>query len=270
MCTESSWLTKTFRSQRLDGDFASEVADRQERVPGFSTEALANARVLLIGAGGIGSAVAAGLARKGVGRLEICDHDMVEVNNLNRQHFYSRDLYQPKAICLARNAAREGHLGSTVTGHYVDFAAASAPLLSRGVDVAVCGVDNNQTRAVASRFFRGLSIPCIFTAVNAEANYLWLFIQEGTGACLGCAFPRMAEALSQKQTCRPVPAVLDVVQVAGGVALYACDAALMGRARYWNFRDFHFVGGCPDVVCMVKPKRGCGLCGHEQTDRGVG
>lgn len=260
MCIDLPWRSQTFQAGQLDGDGDESVSDRQERVLGFSMSALARAHILMIGAGGLGGAIARGLVRKGAGKVDIADHDVVEESNLNRQFFFAEDLYRPKALRLAHNAAREGFLGGTVTGHFVGFTVDSARALARGVDVAVCGVDNNASRRLCSRFFRAAGIPCIFTAVNEGANFGWIFVQERVGPCLACVFPRVAEAGGQPAPCTPVPAVLDVVQLAGAVVLYACDTLLMRRERHWNFRDFNFVGGAPDVVCTVKERPGCPLC----------
>lgn len=223
--------------------------------------------VLLIGAGGLNSAVAGPLVRKGIGRLEICDHDVVEASNLCRQHFYEHDLYQPKAYRLAANAAREGQLGTEVLGHFTAFNDQSAEFLGLRADVAVCGVDNNHTRAVAARFFREAGIPVIFSAVSESADYGWVFVQEPQGPCVACVFPRMAEANAERQPCRRIPAVADILHALGGIVLYAIDSLLMERPRGWNFRSVHLVGTSPDEIDRVTPRKKCRLCGGEVETR---
>jgi molybdopterin/thiamine biosynthesis adenylyltransferase len=260
MSSSSNWTTQRCESALLIADEDEQVADRQDRLPGFSTERLAASSVLLIGAGGLNGAVAGPLVRKGVGRLEICDSDVVEISNLNRQPYYIDDLYQPKAHRLAANAAREGQQGSEVLGHYTAFDEQSAPFLSDGIDVAVCAVDNNRTRVIAARYFRKANIPVIFSAVSETADYGWVFVQEPIGPCVGCVFPRIAAAGDQRQPCRAVPATADILHVIGGIVLYAIDSLLMDRRRGWNFRSVHLVGTSPDVIDNVAPRAGCALC----------
>jgi sulfur carrier protein ThiS adenylyltransferase len=72
-------------------------------VPG-STEILAAATVAVAGCGGLGSNAAVALVRAGVGRLILVDDDVVELSNLNRQHYFQADLGRPKVEALA------GHL----------------------------------------------------------------------------------------------------------------------------------------------------------------
>jgi adenylyltransferase/sulfurtransferase len=57
-------------------------------LPGFAQGRLSAAKGILVGAGGIGSEIAEGLVRKGIGAVRILDHDDVEVSNLNRQFFF--------------------------------------------------------------------------------------------------------------------------------------------------------------------------------------
>ena len=85
----------TERLAPLDPRFA--VTHRQELIAGFDQAKFSATSCILIGAGGIGSEVAEGLCRKGIGRLCILDHDVVEQTNLNRQHFFKDDVHKNKA-----------------------------------------------------------------------------------------------------------------------------------------------------------------------------
>ena len=255
------WPTATFHCRSLPGDLPAAVADRQNRVPGFNRAKVAQATILQIGAGGFGGWIATALTREGIGELHICDHDSIEASNLSRQFFYAEDLFTSKALCLAKHAAREGHLGGSCVGHTTPFTAATADRLSANVDLVICCVDNNATRAVASHFFRQVGTPVIFSACNADANYAWAFVQEPAGACLGCVFPSLATADATTQACAPVPAAIHIVRVAAGLCTYAVDSLLGECDRHWNFRSVHLAGGSPDVVTMMPPRAGCKLCG---------
>lgn len=61
-------------------------------------------------------------------------------------------------------------------------------------DAAICGVDNNPARIAASRYFRGLKIPVIFTAVSADADHGYVFVQEATGPALVASSPMLSTA----------------------------------------------------------------------------
>jgi len=256
------WSTARYTSVRLlpTNEFEAGVADRQDRVTGFSTTALQKAHVLAVGAGGLAGPVVVGLARKGIGRITICDNDQVELSNLSRQEFLPSDLYQFKALALARNAAAQGALGTECVGHAVDFNPTTAPVLAEGVSVAFVGVDHDRTRAVASQFFHQLVRPVVFAATNEAANYAWVFVQETAGPCLCCVFPALTETVGQPRPCAPSPATLDVLRAVSGIALYAIDSLLMPRRRDWNFRSIGLIGDVPDVIDRIRPRPTCAVC----------
>jgi len=70
--------------------------------PGIA-ERLADSTVAIAGAGGLGTIISVSLARAGIGRLIIADHDLVEARNLNRQHYFIDQIGKPKVHALRRN-----------------------------------------------------------------------------------------------------------------------------------------------------------------------
>jgi molybdopterin/thiamine biosynthesis adenylyltransferase len=179
------------RHLKLKGGEES-VFDRQEKLPHFNQHALEASRIILIGAGGLGGQCGEGLTRKGIGELVILDPDVVSPSNLSRQKFYKSDLYKNKAIRLARNLAKEGFSPTRLQGISLSFQDAVDAGFNLSGDVAICGVDNNPTRVFASLFFSERNIPVIFTAVSAQADHGYVFIQEAAEdkACFGCLFPK--------------------------------------------------------------------------------
>lgn len=259
----TSWPQAAFRSPSLVPSSPREagVADRQDRIPGFDTAALKRATVLIIGCGGVGGEISTALSRKGLGRLVFSDHDVVELSNLARQHFFARDLYQPKAIALARNVARESCLGTECIGHAVGFLPETAATLAAGVDLAVVGVDNDATRCLASQFFGQRGIPAVFTAVNDEATWCWAFVQESVSPCIACLFPFMAKALTEPEPCRDAPGLINILKAAAALVSHAVDSLLTRRPRAWTYYDFNLVGDAPNCADRIRPRPGCPLCG---------
>ncbi len=82
--------------------------DRQESLPGFVQGRLTAASVLVVGAGGLGSPVVMYLAAAGVGRVDVCDHDVVEETNIHRQILYRDGDSGPKALIASARAVRVG------------------------------------------------------------------------------------------------------------------------------------------------------------------
>lgn len=126
--------------------------DRQERIAGFKQLALDKASVIAYGCGGIGSEMAIGMVRKGVGNLRLFDHRQVEPSALNRQFFYKKDLGKRKGSCLARNLAPMATRRITIEGYGISFQDAVALGLDLSGSLVVCGVDDKQTMVDVSRY----------------------------------------------------------------------------------------------------------------------
>jgi molybdopterin/thiamine biosynthesis adenylyltransferase len=235
------------------------VTHRQELMTGFCQENLTRATGILIGAGGIGSEIGEGLCRKGVGRLRIFDHDVVEHTNLNRQLFFPPDIGQNKACCLARNLDPHCHAGTILEGYPMSFEDAVALKVDLSAAFVVCGVDNSEARVAVSRHYHRLGTPVIFVAVDLLAECGHVFVQKSTSTapCFGCAFPR--SLVGRKAPCF-LPASKDVLKAVAGFALYAIDSVLMDRKRNWNFRRIHLAGYAPDVLLNIEKNPNCPLC----------
>jgi molybdopterin/thiamine biosynthesis adenylyltransferase len=221
-----------------DGD--APVTDRQTRVRGFEQDRLTEATVLLVGAGGLGGEIGEGLARKGVGKLVICDEDIVEPSNLSRQRFFEDDISRNKAIALAENLCDEAPLPTTFEAHPRHFEDALATTLDVNPDIVVCAPDNDATRIAVADFYRE-TCPVILTGLDQEANGGYVFVQSPDGPCFHCFRPDAGGS----GTCGPAPAVKDPGKVVGGFVLFAIDSELMDRYREWDVYEFFLSGDVP-------------------------
>jgi molybdopterin/thiamine biosynthesis adenylyltransferase len=235
------------------------VVDRQQRIPGFDQQALGEATILLIGAGGINSEIGEGIVRKGIGTVVVCDPDIVSLSNLNRQEYYDADLYKNKALSLAKNLAKEGSAGTVIQGYAITIQELLMRRKDLSCDIAVCGVDNNDTRVFVARHFGRKGVPVVFIGIDGIAEHGYVFVQEVGGACFCCLFPHALEQDSRKQ-CVKAGAVKDILKVTAGLALYAIDSLLMSRPRNWNYREIHLAGFVPDSGSFVQKRGGCALC----------
>ena len=247
-------------SIRLRGASVPGAEDRQRRIPGFDQAAFSGSHALCIGAGGLISHIAPTLARKGIGRLTLLDDDIVEPSNVNRQRFYSRDIGKHKAISLAANLQEECIAATEIRGVALRFEDALDKRIDLTCDVAICGVDNNPARVTVSRHFRARGIPVIFTAVSLGGDHGYVFVQEHNGACIACLYPDMVN--DDRYPCPGTPAIADILQAVGSLAVFAVDAVLMNRTCAWNYRTVSLPDGSSDGCSRVAPRRGCALCGH--------
>jgi len=236
------------------------ATDRQERIAGFNQAVYSKSRVLCIGAGGLISQIALTLVRKGIGGLTILDDDVVEASNLSRQRFYPKDIGHNKAYRLAENLLGECVHSTHLTAYPLLLEEAIDQDIALTCDIVICGVDNNPARVIASRHFRGLGIPVIFTAVSVDADHGYVFVQDCDGPCFGCLFPDAID--SQSYACPATPAISDILQAVGALTVYAVDSCVMDRPRQWNYRRIVLSDGQWDSAIIVGRRSKCLLTAH--------
>lgn len=245
----------TFTAATVD---SAEATDRQERVEGFVQSQIESTSVLLIGAGGVGSEVADGAVPKGYGKLTLCDEDIVDDSNLNRQKFVADDVGTNKTVALAQNLAPFGTTGTdlrTVPHHFEDALALGVEF---SPDIVVCAVDSDDSRREISDHFYD-DTPVVMTGMDRKALGGYVFVQEPGGPCFNCFKPDA----SGGEPCAAVPAVIDPAKVVGGYTLYAIDSMCTERSRDWNLFEFFLSGGIPPRMTTVDRDPECDLCGGE-------
>jgi sulfur-carrier protein adenylyltransferase/sulfurtransferase len=137
---------------------------------------LANARVLVVGAGGLGSPVLTYLAAAGVGTIGVVDDDVVDASNLQRQVIHgTADVGRPKVDSAVEAAGRINPL-VTVVPHPVRLTAGNALDVLRGYDLVVDGADNFPTRYLVSDACEVLGLPEVWGSVfrfDAQVSVFW-------------------------------------------------------------------------------------------------
>lgn len=130
---------------------------------------LKNARVLVAGAGGIGSPVLMTLAAAGVGAIRVADDDAVEPSNLPRQlAFDAADLGRSKAVAAEETARRLGPFAD-IAGVGERITAENAPALAAWADIVLDGTDDAATRLVLHDAAQAAGIPYVWgTAVGTD------------------------------------------------------------------------------------------------------
>jgi molybdopterin/thiamine biosynthesis adenylyltransferase len=250
-------FTASQTSIKLFGKPIEGAEDRQRKIPGFDQTVFSTSSVVCIGAGGIVSQIAPTLVRKGIGRVALVDDDVVEASNLNRQRFYERDLGKNKALTLAWNLQGECIAATEIRGIPLRFEEAVARNRDLSCHVVVCGVDNNPARIAVSRYFRARGVPVVFTAVSLDGDHGYVFVQESAGPCIACLFPDMLN--DDRYPCPGTPAIADILQAVGALAVYAVDTLLMGRSRLWNYRRISLADGSLDGAALVPERAGCAM-----------
>ncbi|MEA3245830.1 MAG: molybdopterin-synthase adenylyltransferase MoeB [Gemmatimonadota bacterium] len=146
------------------------------------------ARVLLIGAGGLGSPLALYLSAAGVGHLGIVDFDVVDVTNLQRQVLHgTSDVGKPK-LDSARRRIAEVNPHVEVTTYEEPLTSANALGIIEGYDIVVDGTDNFPTRYLVNDACVILGKPNVYGSIYRFEGQASVFATED-GPCYRCLFP---------------------------------------------------------------------------------
>ena len=156
---------------------------------------LLEAKVLLIGAGGLGSPAAMYLAAAGVGTLGIVDFDTVDVSNLQRQLLHgTKDVGRPK-VDSAIDRLHDINPDIKVIGHRQPLSSANALEILKEYDIVVNGSDNFPTRYLVNDACQFLKKPLVDASIFMFEGQITVFMPAGNaygyaaGPCYRCLYP---------------------------------------------------------------------------------
>lgn len=146
---------------------------------------LKNARVCVVGLGGLGSPLSIQLASMGVGHLRLVDRDVVEMSNLQRQHLYNVDAVGYPKVEAAASRLRSLNPFIDVEPYPMSLNPNNAEEILGGSDVVVDGLDHMAPRYALNRACVKLGIPYVFGAAITNVGNVSTIIP-GETACLEC------------------------------------------------------------------------------------
>jgi adenylyltransferase/sulfurtransferase len=158
-------------------------------IGGDGQRKLMDAKVLLIGAGGLGSPAATYLAAAGVGTLGLVDFDHVDVSNLQRQILHgTSDVGRPKVESAADRLA-ELNPNVTVVPHETLLSSANAFEVLGGYDIVVDGTDNFPVRYLVNDATQLLGKPLVYGSIFQWEGQASVFLPGQNNPCYRCLFP---------------------------------------------------------------------------------
>lgn len=200
--------------------------ERQIILPEIGEEGqkrLAKSRVLIVGAGGLGSPVALYLAGAGVGMIGLIDDDVVSVSNLQRQVLYDEgQVGKPKALCARqRLQALNGEI--TVLAYDERLDETNAMRLISEYDIVVDGTDNFETRLLISDVCKELNKPYVYAAIGGlEGQVAILCKGSATYRTLFPELPSPSDTQTGKEVVGVTPAVVGSVAASQVLQLICC------------------------------------------------
>lgn len=176
-------------------------------------EKLLNGRVLIIGAGGLGSPAAMYLAAAGVGTIGIADSDEVDITNLQRQIIHrTKDLGRPKVIS-AEETMNAINPEITVNACQIRADKTNMPQLIADYDIVLDACDNFETKFLINDVCVSLKKPFVHAGILRFQGQLMTYVP-GRGPCFRCVFGDIPPA-EEIPTCREMGIIGAVAGVIG-------------------------------------------------------
>ena len=235
------------------------------QVGGKGQRKLLNAKVLLIGAGGLGSPTAMYLAAAGVGTLGIVDADVVDLSNLQRQLLHDTDDIGRRKVDSAEDRIADLNPGVRVMKHYTYLSSENALDIIKDYDIVINGCDNFPTRYLVNDACVFLSKPLVDGSILFFEGQATVFLP-GQG-CYRCLYPAppppgMVPSCAEGGVLGVLPGIVGCIQAIETVKLIlGLGESLAGRLLLFDALAMEF------RQLKVRRDVQCPVCGDTPTIR---
>ena len=254
-------------AEARSGAFSQTELERYARhivlreIGGTGQKKLKAARVLVIGAGGLGAPVLTYLAAAGVGTIGVIDDDVVENSNLQRQVIHPDAAIGAAKVASAQAAMQAQNPHVTVRPYQRRLTEDIAPALFAEYDLIIDGTDNFDARYLANATAVAQDKPLISGALSQWEGQVSLFRPARGGPCYECVFPErpapgLAPSCAEAGVLAPLPGVVGAMMAVEAVkAITGAGTTLSGRmmiydALYADTRAF-----------ALRARKDCPVCG---------
>lgn len=222
-------------------------------------EALLNARVLVVGAGGLGSPVCLYLASAGIGQLTVADDDTVELSNLQRQIMHASDRLGQLKVESARQAVAQLNPDTVFVPLAQRLDAEALCQQVANVDLVLDCCDNFETRHAVNQACVTIGVPLVSgAAVRFEGQVCVFDTRQSTSPCYHCLFPQANDVTptncATMGVFAPLVGIVGSLQAAEAIKVLAgIGQALVGRLVLFEARrsSWHEVKVPRDPECPV-------------------
>jgi adenylyltransferase/sulfurtransferase len=255
----------------MDLDFTEDEIHRYSRhillaeVGGTGQAKLREARVLLVGAGGLGSPLALYLAAAGVGTIGIVDDDRVEISNLQRQIAHTTDRIGAGKAESAAQAARAINPEVRFETHATRLTPVNALDLIGRYDLVCDGTDNFATRFLVADACVLAKRTLVSAAVLRFEGQLSVFKPHAGGPCYRCLYPEpppagIVPSCSEAGVLGAVTGVMGTLQATEVLKeILGIGETLSGRLLVWDALATRF------RTVKLRPDPNCAACGPSAT-----
>ena len=256
-----SRIMEVSATPRLPKKLRSELLSRQEAIPGFDQQRINKSRILVGGAGGLGANICPSLVRIGVETHSV-DHDIVEVSNLQRTIYEIEDVGKPKPHSLMNRVIGYAPRSMILMSFWMSIEEFAGEFGQYAYDAYCFGFDNRLANAAGASLALKAGKPAVFVNVSRDTQNCRVFIQRPSQACYLCYDSKAFVPEEKRGSCPITPAIVDILQVASGMAVRSAISEILKEPTEWNCRDFGLHGF--HLIKTVKRNSKCVLCSTKE------
>ena len=230
-----------------------------KEVGGPGQAALKKAKVLIVGAGGLGGPAGLYLAAAGVGTIGLVDYDAVELSNLHRQI-----QFQTKDVGIAKTGAMAGNIGTLnphikTVCHDMKLSRENTVALIKNYDIVLDGTDDFETRFAVNGACLAENVPLVSGALGRFDGQLAAFQNDVGSACYQCFVPR---APGNIETCAAVGVLGALAGIIGSMMAMEAMKIITGAGTPLYGKLFLYDGLAATSRTITLPKDpSCPACG---------
>ena len=204
---------------------------------------LMQSRVLVVGAGGLGSPSIFYLAAAGIGTLGIVDHDVVDRSNLQRQILHTEERVGTSKVASARKTIAALNPAVKINGHEAHLSSANVEEIFGGYDLVIDGTDNFPTRYLVNDASVKLGLPNVHGSVyrfEGQVTVFWPRYPKRAGPCYRCLYPEpppaeFAPSCAEAGVLGVLPGIVGLLQANEAIKLLlGLGDPLVGRLLYFD------------------------------------
>jgi molybdopterin/thiamine biosynthesis adenylyltransferase len=234
-------------------------------IGGDGQRRLMEAKVLVIGAGGLGSPAAMYLAAAGVGTLGLVDFDKVELSNLQRQLLHDTDDVGRPKVESARDRLNELNPNVEVVAHETLLTSENAFDILGGYDVVVDGTDNFPVRYLVNDATQMLGKPLVYGSIYQWEGQASVFMPGRDAPCYRCLFPEppppgTVPSCAEGGVFGVLPGIIGSVQAVEAIKLVlGVGESLVGKLLIYDALSNEF------TTVKLRWDPDCPVCGKHPT-----
>ncbi|MGN6559377.1 MAG: ThiF family adenylyltransferase [Candidatus Nitrosocosmicus sp.] len=189
-------------------------------------EKIKDAKICVVGAGGIGNPVVAQLVGMGVGKIRIVDRDVVEISNLHRQHLYSESDIGKVKVEAALERLQKMNSEVNIEAVPISVTPFTADDIVKDYDIVIDALDSIDARYALNDSCIKLGIPFIYAGALGMVGSVCTILPKKS-ACLRCIFPELSE--DEMPTCSTEGVHPSILYLVAGIQVSEAIKIIVGQ-----------------------------------------